>query len=116
MVAQLAERKAAKAKAKLAETKKTVMIESESAMLENFNYEKAKWEEERLTIQEATKKVLEDNHQLVQLTESQAKEIEELKTQLAMARELSQAQQQNIDSHLKIRDVIKGEVERASRR
>lgn len=116
MVAQMAERKAAKAKAKLAETNKTVIIESESAILENFNYEKTKWEEERLTIHEATKKVLEDHSQLVQLTENQAKEIEELKAQLAMARELTRAQQQNIDSHLKIRDVIKGEIERANRR
>ncbi len=74
------------------------------------------WEEELLTIQEATKKVLENHFQLVQLTESQAKEIEELKAQLAMAKELSQAQQLNIDSHLKISEVIKREIERAHRR
>jgi hypothetical protein len=103
-------------KEKLVKAKATVNIESKSVELEDFNYARAKWEEERLTIQEATKKVLEDHRQLVLQTEIQAKEIEELKAQLAMSKELAQAQQQNIDSHLKIRDVIKREIERASRR
>ena len=102
-----------------AEKAKTTIIaktESELEVLEDFNYAKAQWEEERLSLQKATKKVLEDHQRLVLLTTVQARDIEELKEQLAVAKELSKAQQQNIDSHLKITDVIKREIERASRR
>lgn len=111
--------KLAEKKKLAAEKAKTTIIaktESELAVLEDFNYAKAKWEEERLTLQEATKKVLADHQRLVLLTTIQARDIEELKEQLAVAKELSKAQQQNIDSHLKITDVIKREIERASRR
>lgn len=103
---KLQDRSRARREELLAEKEK--LAKAKATELEDLNNARAKWEEERLTIQE--------HRQLVLQTEIQAREIEELKAQLAMAKELAQAQQENIDSHLKIRDVIKREVERASRR